>query len=112
MKRSGKSLHLDWWNENAIPAMPYRVWQPVPVSKKKWHATMRGVMAKTPCGRVAIPFLSSVFCSHSERRFLDYAEMVRMNTTFLVGKYAGFYEVAFFSEPIPCTFVLFGGVYI
>jgi len=95
-----------------MPAMLYCVWQSVPVSKKKWHATVRGVMAKTPCERVAIPFLSSVFCSHSERRFLDYAEMVRMNTTFLVGKYAGFYEVAFFSEPIPCTPVLFGGVYI
>tara|TARA_A100001011_G_C14040129_1_gene727451 strand:- start:207 stop:503 length:297 start_codon:yes stop_codon:yes gene_type:complete len=92
--------------------MPYRVWQPVPVSKKKWHATIRGVMAKTPRGRVAIPFLASVFCSHSERRFLKCVEMVRLNATFLMGKYAGFYEVTFFSEPIPCTSVLFGGVYI
>ena len=90
-----------------MPSMLDCVWQPVPVSKKKWHATMRGVMAKTPRGRVAIPFLSSVFWSHSERRFLECAEMVRLKATLLMGRYAGFYEVTFFSEPIPCTAVLF-----
>ena len=71
-----------------------------------------GVMAKTPCKRVAIPFWASVFCSHSERRFLNCVEIVRLKATFLMGKYAGFYEVTFFSEPIPCTSVLFRGVYL
>jgi hypothetical protein len=84
----------------------------VPINETKGHVIIDAVMAKARPERVVIPIQSSVFRSRYNRRFLASAEKLRSQPTFLMGKYAGFHEDAFFSEPIPCTSVLFGGVYI